>query len=112
MKPQRYDIEAVRGDNYSDLKVRWDDADGVAVPLTSARMQIRSQPDGASAELTITTADDLDIDGDGYLVPTLSAAQTAALAGGFYDIEATSTAGKVKTLVAGRFRVIADVTRA
>lgn len=111
MRPQKYDIEAVRGDDYSDLRVRWDDADGVAVPLTSARMQIRSQPDSASAELTITTADDLDIDGDGYLVPTLSATQTASLVGGYYDVEATSTAGKVKTLVGGRFRVIADVTR-
>lgn len=111
MKPQTYNIEAVRGDSYADLKVRWDDADGVAVPLTSARMQIRSQPDDASAELTITTADDLDIDGDGYLVPTLDAATTATLASGFYDIEATATSGEVRTLVRGRFRVLADVTR-
>lgn len=107
-----YTIRITRGDTWSDLKVGWKDSAGTMVSVTSARMYIRQAVNSSTTmEELSTTGGEITIDGDGYVVPTLTAAQTAALSSGVYDLEAISAAGEVKTLISGLFRVDADVTR-
>lgn len=105
-------ITITRGDTWDDLKVGWKDSDGVIVSVSSARMHIRS---GVASDTTIeelsTTNGELAVDGDGYITATLTAAETAVLTSGVYDLEATSAGGTVKTLISGRFEVEKDVTR-
>lgn len=101
-------LSLVRGDDF-ELQVRWKDADGVQVPISQARLQIRQRVD-TDPVLTLTVGSGLAV-ASGTVTITLTAAQTAALGDGVWDLEATSTAGKVKTLIGGKVRVTKDVTR-
>jgi len=110
---QRQDIDIVRGDSWSELKVRWLDADDNPIHIASARMQIRTSadaPDPPQLELTSTAG--LTIDGTSwYITPAITPAQSADLQPGVYDIEATAVDGRIRTLVGGQVNIIADVTR-
>lgn len=77
------------------------------------RSQLRSDPDAATVLATITV--EFVTDGtDGLLRSTLTAAEAAKLTPGrvAYDLEATRTSdGYVHTYLAGRWKVLADVSR-
>jgi hypothetical protein len=108
-----YNIRITRGDDWAGAKFRWKDSEGVVVPLTSARMQFRPSADSSTLLLELTTEVDggLVIDDDDYVVPTITAAQSADLRDGRYDVEVTATSGDVKTIAAGTVSVTADVSR-
>lgn len=108
---EQHTIRLTRGDSWANLKVRWRDSDGEPVPLASARLQVRPRVSSPTVLLSMTTDDDLTIVTGDYVVPSLTAEQTKDLTSGWYDLEVTSTAGQVKTLIAGRFIVDKDVTR-
>lgn len=106
-----FDIELVRGDSWSGVKVRWRDGAGDPVVLASARMQIRQSADAATVELELTDGDGLTIDSDQYVVPAITPVQSAALVSGRWDLEVTSESGEVRTLLGGAVKVTPDVTR-
>lgn len=107
-----YKIEIVRGDDWAGAKFRWKDADGVPVPLASARLHIRDDIDAASTQLALANGSGLDITTEvGTVIPTITKVQSAALSNGVYDVEATSTGGKTKTLAQGKVVIIKDVSR-
>lgn len=106
-------LRLLSGDDYS-LIVRWKDSDGVEVPIDTAALQVRQRADDAEALIDLTT--DLTIDG-GEVTLTLDGDRTAEVFEAVgknlavWDLEATSDAGQVKTLVGGKFSVREDVTR-
>ena len=93
------------------------DSNGVVVDLTggSARMQVKVKSNDSTALLTKTAT----IDGvNGKITFALSDTDTSGLNSDnfgtkiyVYDVELTYPAGDIKTLIAGKFSVSADVTR-
>ena len=104
-----FDIRLTRGDSYS-LKVRWKDEDGLPITPTAARMQVRSTTSAETTQLALALGSGLEVDGDGYVVISISPAQSAGLTGGVYDLELTS-ATATQTVISGAFVVEPDVTR-
>jgi hypothetical protein len=104
-----HDIRLVRGDDFS-LAIRWKDGDDQEVPIASARLMVRRRHDAAAALLELGPGYGLTISG-GRVDIVISSAQSQALRSGYWDLEATSAAGQVKTLVGGKLTVAPDVTR-
>lgn len=133
-------IRGIRGDDWHDLGFSWwvpDTAgdlyinrsgqmveipDGLevdederysAVPIASARMQFRAKRSDADALVSLDESSGIDADelANGRVLPTLTTTQTQLLAGGYWDVEATSDGGQVKTLVQGDYIFTEDVTR-
>lgn len=105
-----HEITITRGDTYEG-RVRWKDSSGTVVTPTAARMQIRTTHDATSTQLSLSLGSGLAVDGDGYVVITITAAQSAALTSGVYDVELTNSSGTVKTVMAGALTIDKDVTR-
>lgn len=92
-----------------------DDA-GDPISLDGARIRATlksdlSLPDN-QAELSVDTGVISDTAGSGTTLVTFSAAATAALTPGkyYYDFQLTNASAEVKTLLAGRVKVLADAT--
>lgn len=108
-----HSINLLSGDDF-ELVVRWQDADENAIPIDTARLQVRAT--AAAAEPLIDLSEDLTVVG-GEITLTMDGTRTAEVfeavgtAQAVWDLEATAETGVVKTLVGGRFRVTQDVTR-
>ena len=93
-----------------------DDA-GVAINLTgySAAMQLRSEPESATAVLSLSSpSSGIVITGaTGLIAVHATAAQTGAIITGtyYYDLEITSGSGIVTRLIQGQIVVSPQVTR-
>ena len=108
---QRPKIRLVAGDDWARVRVRWS-ADGVAIPISAARLQVRKRADASRALVELTEDDGLDLDVEGEVGITFTAAQTAGLSNGVYALEVTrASTGKVRTLIAGELEVVEDATR-
>lgn len=91
--------------------------DGTVIDLSgyTARMQVRSTVESATAIVSLTTANGrIEIDGPlGTVTLILTATETDALpaAAYLYDLELVSGTGDVQRLLEGRFVVSRNVTR-
>jgi len=81
----------------------------------TARAQIRSTLGSSSVLLSLTTENSKIVlgDEDGTITLALSATETAALTWttGVYDLEIVFADGTVRRLMAGKVKVVAEVTR-
>lgn len=102
-------IRLYRGDDWSEMAFRWLDSVGDEIPIASARMQFRVSQSSEEVQLTLTGGDGLVVD-DATVTPFITAAQSAALASGVWDLEVTGEDDAVKTLAYGELIVMRDVT--
>lgn len=115
---QTFDLCIKRGDTYK-ATFTYVASDGIPVDLTgyTAKMQIRQKansPDPAPVE--ITDQDGIVLgDAEGTVEITLSSENTGtnleSLKSGVYDLELTSPAGVVTTIVGGKVEFVDQVTR-
>jgi tRNA threonylcarbamoyladenosine modification (KEOPS) complex Pcc1 subunit len=111
-----YDIVMDQGATFSRV-FYWQDSQALPVNLSgyTARMQIRQEVDSSTAALSLTTENSRIALGGaaGTITLTVSATDTAAVAGGeyVYDLELISGLGTVTRLLQGCFTVDAEVTR-
>lgn len=110
-----YDITAEQGATFART-VTWRDA--LAVPITlvgyTARMQVRKSLDADSAVLTLTSVAGITLGGAaGTIALEVAAAKMSQILAGtyYYDLELTSSTGKVTRLLQGKFTVTREVTR-
>jgi hypothetical protein len=104
-----YDIRFIRGDSFT-FSVDWSDSNNDPVTIASARLHIRRQIEATTTLLELTDGSGIVIAG-GNLTISMTPAQTATSLSGYYDLEATSDGGEVKTLISGKVIVTPDVTR-
>ena len=112
LKPEKWDLPSVVvGDTYPATQFTYD-GDGT---LTRVRVKIKDADgtlalnlDSDSTGMTITTATDGAWD---FTLDAIPAATTAGLAAGSYnyDLETTASSG-VRTLLAGSWELIAQIT--
>lgn len=103
-----HNIQARQGDDL-ELIVRWLDSEMEAVPIASARMQVRPSVRSNASIISVTTDDDeLTLTDDHEVTIRLRPEEDRS---GVWDLEATSVTGRIKTLVGGKFIVFRDVTR-
>jgi hypothetical protein len=110
-----YHFKVIEGDTFS-VPVTWKDSNGNAYDITgySAAMDIKKQIGGTVVQ-ALTTADStitIATGTDGVLDLLLSAAQTDAITADtyIYDLEVTSGAGVVTTLLKGTFTIQPQAT--
>ena len=109
MIPGKYDLTIYRGDSYHYRFLLWeDDANTLPTDLTGAiaRAEMRTSVNGpvfGEMDLVVTLPNTID--------GVLSAAMTAAIAykHGVWDLQITR-AETVRTVLAGKVKLIADVT--
>lgn len=110
MNPGKYDLNLYRGDTYSWRFRLWQDKDRtIPVDLagSSAEAEIRDKINGShfvDLDCVITLPNIIDM----YLRADMWPCITGA--GGVWDLEVTFADGEVKTQVAGKVTVTADVT--
>jgi hypothetical protein len=115
MAATTYDILIEQGATYSQVITYKDN--GVAVNLQgfTARMQVRSTLESATALIELTTANSRIALGGaaGTITLTIAAADTAALTSGrgVYDLELVSGSGIVTRLLQGVATISRNVTR-
>jgi hypothetical protein len=111
MKPGVYDLSLYRGDTYRWTFKLWADP-GKTQPLdltgVTVKSEIRDKPGGPPTLLTCTiTAPPT----SGVIDMVLATAQWVTIpAGGVWDMQLTYADGTVRTVVAGKVTVTADVT--
>ena len=98
------------------VTVTYTDSAGAPINLTgyTAALQVRQQYSSADADLTLTSpSNGIVITGaTGTVVITMTAAQTAALAEGYYVYDVELTLGTYKDrLIQGQLTVAPEVTR-
>lgn len=120
MSNESTDIYLKRGDTFAARNFATvEQPAGTPLPITAARMQVRSKNKGTLLLEWISSGDtpSITITGAGNNVVTLGAKApeiTAALPPGDheYDLEVTLQAsGQVLTILEGKFAVSADITR-
>lgn len=109
MTPGRYDLVLYRGDSYSWTFQLWSDPEKtVAISLTGATVaaEFRDKSEGTvvvTFGTTVTLPNTIDVE--------MTAEQwTGAPTGGVWDLEVTFPDASVRTMVAGKVSVTADVT--
>lgn len=112
--PGVYNMDAPQGATLNRV-LTWK-IDGTPVNLTgfTARMQVRPTATSSTVYLSLTSGSGLTLGGvAGTITVNATATQMAAVPAGqhAYDIELVSGAGEVTRLVAGLFKVSAEVTR-
>lgn len=110
----KLDLSLYRSDNFNH-QITWQDADGNPIDLTSytAKMQARKTVSTTTVLMTATDTDGLVLGGAaGTIDIQLTPAQTnISNQDNVYDLELTSPAGFITTVVQGLFIVKQDVTR-
>jgi hypothetical protein len=108
---EKHTLELTRGDHYSK-RIRWLDADGQPIPIASARLQARRDPDASAKMLALDETDGLELAEPGTIDIAITPAHSSGITGdGVWDLEVTSAAGKTKTLLGGKLRGTKDVSR-
>jgi hypothetical protein len=105
----QYDVRMVQGDSFTEPMVL-EDGDGDPLDLTgySFASQLRRTADGP---LVVAFSTSVNL-GTSTVTRSLSSSQTAALDGVYvHDFQWTDPSGKIRTLFAGDFEVVAQVTR-
>lgn len=109
MTPGKYDLALYRGDTYRWSVQLWADAEQtVPVDLTGATVaaEIRDKPSGTKITTLLAT-----LGGPGEIIVELTADNYAAVpANGVWDLQVTYPDGTVRTVLAGKVIVVADVT--
>lgn len=98
--PVKRTIRGTQGDTWADFVFRWLDSEREPIAIASARMTFRGSPEEL---IELDGNDGLDLDTPGEITPLLTPAQTDALTSGEWDVEATATSGRVKTLFEGNY---------
>lgn len=120
MTVPQHTLDVVRGDDFAGPVVRWLDGDREPVPILSARLHVRRLVSDTEPLLTLNDGEGLTIGGADLneVSIALTAAQTAGLTEGVWDLEgvtqvftANGLVPRVKTLLGGRVSVEKDVTR-
>jgi hypothetical protein len=104
-----YDVRMVKGDSFTEQMVL-EDGNGEALDLTgySFASQLRRTADGALV-VAFTIAVNT---GTSTVTRSLTANQTSNLDGEYvHDFQWTDPQGKIRTLFAGTFEVVPEVTR-
>lgn len=137
--PAKRTIRGVQGDDWHELGFSWwvpdesgdlyikngamveipdglevdDDKRYSVVPISSARMAFRAKASDEDALVELDESDGIDPDEleNGRVLPELTTDQTDSLSSGYWDVEATSDGGEVKTLARGNYIFSEDVTR-
>lgn len=111
-----YDFEVYQGDTL-DKTFTWFDADSDPVDLTgySARMHVRESVDATDAVLELSSDDgDIVLGGSAGTIQVVVSGDDMGdveAATYRYDLELTSSGDVVQTLLKGKFKVVAEVTR-
>lgn len=112
MTPGKYDLSLYRGDSYTWQFVLWQDEDKtIPTDLTDvvAAAQIRAKP-GATPiivlECEVTAPNIVTV----QLTPE-AWEDSSCIVVGMWDLELTYLDGTVQTVIAGKVRITADVTR-
>jgi hypothetical protein len=109
MTAGRFDLEAFQGDDFSvAITIADDSGTPLDVRGRTYRAQIRTER-GPGGKLLATFGTDTSDAIGGVVVLTLSAGETAAMADGVWDLE--EHGAEIRTLLVGRFRCIAGVSR-
>jgi hypothetical protein len=118
--PEKYDLRLYRGDSYAWSFVLWeDDAHTIPVDLTDATpaAELRNKPGGETivvlACAIVTTPPGPGPERTNTVAVDLDAALwdgAPGLLAGAWDLEITYPDGSVRTVVAGKVTVTADVT--
>ena len=110
--PARYDLDVYRGDSEAWTFTLWSDA-AATVPMDltgyTARAEVRVKPDAPDLAALLATSIEL----PNTVRVDLDAATSAGLPacrGAAWDLQLSSDAGTVRTVVAGAVNVTADVT--
>ena len=110
----KLDLCLYRSDNFNH-QIIWQDAAGDPIDLTdyTAKMQVRKNIGNTTVLMTATDSNGILLGGTAGTVDIqLSPAQTnISNQDNVYDLEVTSPAAVVTTLIQGLFVVIQDVTR-
>ncbi len=110
----KLDLCLYRSDNFNH-QITWQDSAGNPIDLTgyTAKMQARKNIGNTNVLMTATEVDGLILGGTAGTVDIqLSPAQTnISNQDNVYDLEVTSPAAVVTTLIQGLFVVIQDITR-
>lgn len=110
MKPGKRNIRITRGDDYPHV-VRFHDAAGAPVDKSDCAFAAQIRVHAADAAEVAFDIDDSQL-ADGVLVLSLAASVTRGLAAvAVWDLQQTSPAPRVTTLLAGAVVVREDVTR-
>ena len=105
-----------RGDTWTEPTIQWQDSNHVGIQLVTlsytARLKIFDEVDGTELVSLSTGAGTIVLDDDGFITFLVPATTTANYTWeeGVYDLEMTSGAGVVTTLVRGRVQLLEDVT--
>lgn len=108
MIPGEYSTSLYRGDSWG-ITVKPTTPDGTPIDVSgwTAIAQVRAKYDSTDVLATITTA--VSVDG---IALSLSPTETSALHGKpVWDLQTTTAEGLVRTLLAGTFTIVSDVTR-
>lgn len=112
--PLEIDLEIHQGETKT-LTITWQ-KNGAAVDISaySAKLQIRSVPNGAVLDTRATGGSGITCSSAGVVAVTWTAAQTAAFnfTRGVYDLMVTSAGGVVTYLLKGDVKVSPRVTQA
>ena len=112
-----FDLCVKRGDSYM-VTITYQDSSKQPIDLTgyTARLQIRAKVSSTEFALELTEASGLTLGGpagtiDIALTPTQTETDLAELKAGVYDLELTSPAGIVTTIIGGSVTLADQVTR-
>ena len=104
------DIERKRGDTY-DIIISVVDKDLAAIPLTTETfiLSVNTAENPTAAADVYTVAGSIADAANGKV--TFAVAGTTAAGTYFFDIQMTDTAGKIRTIDKGEYRVVQDITK-
>jgi len=110
--PQRVDVDAYRGDDTIDKYQFKDPTTGDPIDITTWTLDAQIRPSKDDDTILVTlTVDKVDAP-NGRVQVILAAVDSAQLEGAFvWDLQRTLS-GLVRTVAGGKYRVVADVTRA
>jgi hypothetical protein len=114
MPAKNVDLSFVSGDTYLH-EVTWVDSEGAAIDISTytATMQVRKPASSSTVIVDLEEGDGLTNGGvTGQVDIEISPARTLVIPNGaFYDLQLEDSGGNITTLMTGRARVTAQVTK-